>query len=537
MTTATATPPPGEGIHRLRPSAWRRWAAAPTREGFLAPVAIALAFLVLLAAFAAVDPAHGVTASTSPYTDEGWNVSNARDLVMFGRWATDAWQMWLVNMPYSVLQAAWLSVAGIGIVQARLLDIGFGAAALAALGIGLRRPLGPLGAAVATAGLAGSALFLYYGRLAYLEPLVVLWLIVAELALAREHPSIAAGVVAGLAVALAVATKASAVAAAGGLLAGVAVAGAGDPAVRRALGAAVASALLMAIAWAIIFALPHAAALATDLRIWATEPPPHGLDQLVTRIVTYAARSDGAIPLALPLLVAGAAGALLALARYSRLDPVRRRVALGSMGWFAAGMAVLLVVPYRPNRYVVPLLPPLAILAGLGFAILLDWVRRAPGRGGVASVRGAGQAADAAPAGGDASARAPTGVAAALAAAVVALLLAVPGLALDAGWMANTPSTLPQIQAEVAAIVPPGSTVQGDLAPILAMRARAVTIVSRPATNVNAGDLYATRDVRWVLTNGPAPRWATLHEAAWAARTRELCVSWGPGTTCLYRLP
>ena len=120
----------------------------------------------------------------------------------------------------------------------------------------------------------------------------------------------------------------------------------------------------------------------------------------------------------------------------------------------------------------------------------------------------------------------------ALAAALVA-----PGLVLQLDWATSAPSTLPGIQARVAALVPPGAVVQGDLAPVLAMQARATTIVSRPATSVNAGDLYETRGVRWVLTAGPAPQWAALHPAAWAARTRELCVSWGPGETCLYRLP
>ena len=86
-----------------------------------------------------VDPARGVTASTSPYTDEGWNVVNARDLVMFGSWATDDWRMYILNFPFSALEAAWMAAVGVGIVQARLLVIACGAVALGTLGIGLRR--------------------------------------------------------------------------------------------------------------------------------------------------------------------------------------------------------------------------------------------------------------------------------------------------------------------------------------------------------------------------------------------------------------
>ncbi|MGC8635411.1 MAG: hypothetical protein ACP5VP_12305, partial [Candidatus Limnocylindrales bacterium] len=171
------------------------------------------------------------------------------------------------------------------------------------------------------------------------------------------------------------------------------------------------------------------------------------------------------------------------------------------------GMGVLLAVPYRPNRYLVPLLPPLAVLAGLGFVVLLQWA-------GSRRVLALGFGL------------------------VLSAVLVAPGLALQADWATLTPSRLPSVQARIAALVPAGSAVQGDLAPVLAMQARARTIVSRPATSVNPGDLYRTQGVRWVLTSGPAPQWAPLHAAAWAARVKELCVDWGPpGPTCLYRLP
>jgi hypothetical protein len=475
--------------------------------GTVVPLVIALAFLVLLAASAGTDPARGVTASTSPFTDEGWNVVNARNLVLFGRWSTDDWNMYLVNLPFSLLEAAWLAVAGVGIVQARLLVIASGAVALATLGIGLRRPLGAPGAALATAALAGSALLLYYGRLAYLEPLVTLWLIAALVALGGERPSVGTGAVAGLALGLAIATKASAGFAAAGMLGGVALLGWRQTGMRRALAGAVLGLLVVALAWTAIFALPNPAALATDLRIWAPEPLPHSLAELFRRITSYPGRSDGGIPLALPLLAAGGAGLLTILAGWRSLDGQQRRVVGACAGWFAIGMGVLLAVPYRPNRYLVPLLPPLAVLAGLGFAVLVRWAggRRA--------------------------------ITAGLGLALSAVLIA-PGLALQVGWATSMPSTLPSVQARIAALVPAGSAVQGDLAPVLAMQARARTIVSRPATRVNPGDLYRTQGVRWVLTAGPAPEWAPLHAAAWAARVKELCVDWGPpGPTCLYRLP
>ena len=543
------------------PRVRRHVPGALSDAGVLAPILIALAFFVLLAAFAGVDPARGVTASTSPWTDEGWNVLNARDLVVFGRWSTDAWDMYIVNYPFSILQAAWLAVAGVGIVQARLLVIAIGALALAAIGVGLRSPLGGPGAALAEASLGGSALFLYYGRLAYLEPMVVLWLVLGLLFLVRQMPSFASGVVAGIALALAIATKASAASAITGMLTGYALVGVRDAGVRRALAGVVVAALGVAIVWAVVFVVPQPAALATDLRIWAAEPLPRSLAQLIGRIEGYPRRSDGGIPFALPLLVAGALGVLSVILRRDSLDARQRRLAAACVGWFVAGMSVLLIVPYRPNRYLVPLLPPLAIVAGLGFALATG---RIPGRarrgghhgavdgssglelteGGAPRLagwsRGPGHAALAAALPGSVPVARPgrlPGLLPAALALVLGIVLVFPGLATYAGWVTSAPSTLPGLQARIASIVPPGAAVQGDLAPVLAMRTRAETIVSRPASHVNGGDLYATRGVRWVLTTGAPPQWAVRHPAAWAARTRELCMSWGPGRTCLYRLP
>ena len=527
------------------PRVRQRVAGALSDAGVLAPVLIALAFFVLLATFAGVDPARGVTASTSPWTDEGWNVLNARDLVVFGRWSTDAWDMYIVNYPFSLLQAAWLAIAGVGIVQARLLVIAIGALALAAIGLGLRRPLGGPGAALAEASLGGSALVLYYGRLAYLEPMVVLWLVLGLLFLGREKPSFASGVLAGIALALAIATKASAATAAVGMLAGVALVGVHEPGVRRALAGVVVAALGVALVWAAVFVVPQPAALATDLRIWASEPLPRSLAQLIGRIDEYPRRSDGGIPLALPLLVAGAVGVLVVMLRRGSLDARQRRIAAACVGWFVVGMGVLLAVPYRPNRYLVPLLPPLAIVAGLAFALAMSWISGRASRG---QPRGAGDGPDElepttasasrlAGWSGGARRAAHPGVLPAVLALVFGVALVTPGLAIYAGWVTSSPSTLPGLQARIASVVPAGAAVQGDLAPVLAMGTRAETIVSRPATNVNGGDLYATSGVRWVLTTGAPPQWAALHPAAWAARTRELCLSWGPGRTCLYRLP
>ena len=114
------------------------------------------------------DPARGVTFSNSPFTDEGWRAANARNLVFFGSWATDDWKVYLLQLPLSVVQAVVFELAGVGLIQARLISVVATVAMTVVLILGLRRPLGLAGALAAGAAVAFSALTLYYGRLALL---------------------------------------------------------------------------------------------------------------------------------------------------------------------------------------------------------------------------------------------------------------------------------------------------------------------------------------------------------------------------------
>ena len=87
-------------------------------------VAAPVILVLLLAAFISADPPPGVTASRGPLTDESWDVVNARNFVLLGRWSTDDWNLYLLNFPFSLSEAAMFSVAGVGIVQARVISIG-----------------------------------------------------------------------------------------------------------------------------------------------------------------------------------------------------------------------------------------------------------------------------------------------------------------------------------------------------------------------------------------------------------------------------
>ena len=118
-------------------------------------------------------------------------------------------------------------------------------------------------------------------------------------------------------------------------------------------------------------------------------------------------------------------------------------------------------------------------------------------------------------------------------------VIAAPGLALWATWMGAATFRLPAIQAEVAELVGRDAAIEGGLAPTFAMRAAVSTLVVRPELAINAGDLYADHNVRWIVASETyRPTWADAHPDVWAGRQVVRCYRWGPPPeTCLIRIP
>ena len=123
-------------------------------------IGLGLGLFALLAAFVSADPASNATFSSSPFTDEGFNVVNARNLVQIGRWNTDQWNLYLVNLPYSFLAAAAFRLLGVGIDSARLMSIGCVSVAAASLGAALASASAALAVAGPVATAAGIVVFI-----------------------------------------------------------------------------------------------------------------------------------------------------------------------------------------------------------------------------------------------------------------------------------------------------------------------------------------------------------------------------------------
>ncbi len=469
-------------------------------------IGVSVVTVVLLVLQVTADPATGITFSDSPFTDEGWSVLGARNQALLGRWSTDEWRLFWAQLPFNVAILGAFEVAGVGIIQARAVAIACTAAGTGVLAAMLAWRLGPGPAAIGGIGLATSTLILYYGRLAILEPMVVLFLVAgfALLFVAWVDRPPLGGMLVGAALALAIGTKPSAAFAVIGMLAGALALGWGVPGIRTRILAALGVIVAAGAAWLIVV-LPQEGLLEVILKIWPRQPLPTSLPELVIRVGRYARASDGTLILAAPLLAGFAVGALLVMRRRRSLPPVWRVMAGAAAGWFLLGMLLLVLLPYRPNRYVVPLLPPLAVMTALAVVILRD-------RPGFAGLRTAPIVAG------------------------LCLAIAAPGAAAVTEWMSRATHRLPEIQATLLETITDGRAVEGGAGPTMAMRVPVAAIV--PRFDVNAGDLYEEHDVGWVLVDpGSAPAWVAHHADAWAAREEAGCFPWGSGEACLVRVP
>ena len=530
---------PGEGRPLMRSIAGRLRRVPPE------PILIGLGLFTLLAAFVAADPAAGVSFSSGPYGDEAYNVINARNLVLFGRWATDAWDHHFVNLPFSLLEAGVFRSVGIGMVQARLAMVLCTSLTATALAWGLRRTVGRAAALFAGLAFATSGLVLYYGRLAFLEDLVVLGLTLGTLVLARESRlNLRWGLAAGLCFTIAIGTKPSAAFSVVGILVALGLMwGWRDRAVRRWLLGTTIVIAVAGLAWAVLFWLPNQEAIGTDVKIW--QPSQFYLTPmaLLKSVGSYAIGGNDHLygMLLGPLLVLSAAGsaAIVALRRYLSQDEAR--LAVAAFGWAVFGFGILMMVSYRPNRYVVPLVPALAILACIGLHVTAEWLKvRISGTAHAPTTAGPDEESTAVsprplPLGHDLSLRPARNarLVVPLLAAVAIAFSAAPGLASYAAWAPNATYQLVGIQNQMAANAPQDETVAGNHTALFMLTSKSILVVTGIA---NTGDQYASGN-RWYLNPVDAPPPVGVPASAWSARQVLLCVSWRDTRECLYHVP
>jgi len=482
-------------------------------------VALAALALALLAPFARSDPPAHLTASNTPWTDEGFNLANARQRVLFGEFATGDVDRSLTNGAYSAVAALVFAASEPHLAVGRAISMVAVALAVLLLAVGLAEPLGPAAALLAAAALAGSDLVLEYGRLALVEPMLVALLSGAFVLAVRasSRPSPLAGASLGLLLAAAVSVKAVALAPALAMLA-VVIGAALARRDRRALAmglVALGAALAVAVAWLLAVALPNQQRLRAGLRIWPEVSYLGAPWTLAARLGHYLAQgSDGAVWRSLPLLLAAALGLVALGWRWRSLAPPARDAlvlaALWGTGlWAALGAGDYLPTHYvAPNRYVVPALPALAVLAGFGLAALAGLVRARR---------------------------------AAVVAAVLALAVAAPGVATYLSGAVSSGGERERGQRVLTAALPERASVYGAYAPTLLFDTRARLLSLWPSAGANVDDLVGRFGITHVLAAAPGSATDPVAQVPELGGLRAMTViaqvRWGPEVLLLYRLP
>jgi 4-amino-4-deoxy-L-arabinose transferase-like glycosyltransferase len=487
-----------------------------TLRQVLAALVLAGAVLALLVPFAGNDPPDGLTGSNAPWTDEGFNLASARERVLAGRFATGEVDRSLTNGVYSALAAGVFAVTGPSMAAGRALSMAAVVVAVLLLALGLVRPLGRRAALLAAVALAGANLVLEHGRLALVEATVVALLAGVFVLASRAawRPSPAAGVGLGLLLAAAVSVKAIA-ALPGAAMLGVVLVAAALRRDRRALVmglAGVAAAAGAAVVWLLAVALPNWERLRTALRIWPGVDYLAGPAVLAGRLGRYLGDADQAVVRSLPLLVAAGVGLVVLAVRWRRLGPAARDTLVMAALWGFGTWLVLAVGDFlpggypAPNRYVVPALPGLAVLAGFGLAAV------AAALGGRAATAGA---------------------------VVLALVVVAPGAWRYLDGARDSGRERERDQAVLAAALPGDAVVLGAYAPTLLFDTRLPTLAPWPPADANVHDPVGRFGVTHLLVaDQPADPTGQLpafrDRAAMTALAR---VRWGPTDVVLYRLP
>lgn len=470
----------------------------------VAALSVAAIAMVLMAPVAGVDPARGVTFSNAPFSDEAWNLVGARSIALFGHAPRDEWQTWLLTLPFTVVQALAFSVFGVDLVVARLTVI----LAVATTGGLITYLLAPL-VGLRNGWLAGvaavtTALVLYYGRLAFLEPFVGAFLAVGVLTLgpATSRNPGRFGLVGGVALAMSVMTKGHAVAAVAGVMTVAAAVAWATPWARRWFAGAMAGGLVTAIAWAMFVLVPRRDDVLMVIReIYPPYRWPADVGELIRNVTTYPG-GDDTFALAWPVLGLAAIAAVRLTLRHRAGHRRSGDVpAVAALAGLLAGLVLLSIPDYNANRYAVAFVPLAAIASGWA----LPHERSLTSRGSAVF-------------------------------AAAALVVVGHGLALHVGWLRDGGSEVTTIQQLAASRLEPGSTVVGQYAPLVALELPVRVIVPFGDT-INEEDWYQSGARHVVFPSDPS-RPPPAPDAVWGARRELGCFTWGRHAvrTCLYEL-
>ncbi len=330
--------------------------------------AILLASVLLRLLFPYADPPVNMSGSGGLFFDEGALAHNARNTVLFGQWRLDEFNSYHYSPLLHFVQVLVFQALGVGFLQERLIPIALGSATVFLLYRFASEAWGREAGLLAALFLGTSFYAVMYSRLGLLEtPYAFLMVLTVFLWNRGRNKHWAYSAAAGVSGACVYVSKSLAlyfVAAFAAILIVDVVMARGVSRRRAVQGMAAAfsgMAVVMGL-WYLLFFSPNQEDILRIGEAWKRVSLPRSAAQVFNNLhdnpfFSYFLRS----PIALAAGFAGA-GVIFAasVARRRAFDVSEWLVVL----WLAAGVLGLGVLSYRPDRYYVPLIPAVALMAG-----------------------------------------------------------------------------------------------------------------------------------------------------------------------------
>ena len=144
------------------------FASRPVRIGFFL---LMLGLAVGLRVYRLETDAYpGLSWDTGLFTDEGFYLHNARNVILFGQWRTDEFNNVFLMPLFHGVQLAWFRAFGVGSIQTRMLSITLGLLTLPLYFDAVRRLFGSRVGGLATLFLALDHTNLLYSRMGLMDP-------------------------------------------------------------------------------------------------------------------------------------------------------------------------------------------------------------------------------------------------------------------------------------------------------------------------------------------------------------------------------
>ena len=358
-----------------------RPAEKPFLHRYRLPLTIGVIFIAILALrliHLDADSPLGLSWSGGYFGDEMALAHNARNKVLFGEWISDEWNPYIYSPLLTLLEYAFFSFLGVGLIPLRLVNIFVLFLGFWLLLLTLRRERDWPTALLAVGLLGFNYIFLMYNRIGLNDTFLVFPMLLTLYLWHRGLEKPPYFILAGVSAFICYTTKATAlyftlaaalslvwailqkVQEAGGLKKGL-----------RSLGFFLGGLGLSCFAWYRFFFLPNQGRFDAAVQDWVGLAMPENLGKFWSNVTSpLLLKYFSLSPVELLVGLSFIPWLLITFFKdWKKIKPLEVFLSL----WLLGGYLAINGLNYRPLRYYVPLLPPLIILTALLFSKIWNW--------------------------------------------------------------------------------------------------------------------------------------------------------------------